>query len=230
MKKVKNTVALLLLFIITVVAVAVPRATEYMRQKKWLSKKVEYRELSAVEHTEITARTVARLCLDNDFANRFLTPAKTPENAENEIKRLLNIIFADKEEVLKILDFSQTENEIYYGCNTVLTKNGNRPVALDFACYTLNNDTVSLQLVYEKKTDTVISVEITTKVAFNSAKKQDTFLKALDLSHYFGDILGLKNNEYYAEIDTKYLPNAITEVVMITEISRKYYNYSEIDG
>lgn len=202
MSKRKNISVVLLILTVTATVMLVPLGINAFNSNS-LTEKTEYWEYDTVNANTITSQQVAELYYTNQLNSGTYSNISTDnENSEfnnikNDVSSLLESFFENEELYVKLQNFADAE---IYSCTkqSILTVANSAPVALNLISFSCWYDGGNIEIVYEEKTLTLISIYCESTVL--SADDSATITN--QISYYYKN-LGLNENQYFCNSDTQ---------------------------
>ena len=196
MNKKKNLSVILLIFAVTAVVVFVPLGINAFNSDSLINK-TDYWQYDTSNVSTITSQQVAGLYYTNQliggtYCNISSDAENTEfENIKNNVSSLLKSVFPNEEVCLA--------DEGIYSCTkqSILTVVNSSPVAFNLVNFNYRHNSGYIEIVYEEKTLTLISVSC-----------ESTDLSADDIENITNQLadyykaLGLNETQYFCSHDT----------------------------
>lgn len=204
MRNGKTVCLFLILLLVTAGMILLPPTLSGQRRAALLTRTV-YREQAVSDRIRVTASQVARLYNTRKigfgpYNSMFLYEADEAQQVRAAAAELLKPFFAEDTAVGKSVLDALEDSEVFYSRNSILINAYDQPVALIFMEVGIRKGGVSVELMYEEKTKTLVRFSYDTPELL--CENEEHGKVALDavmhpVREYYENTLKLGTEDYY---------------------------------
>lgn len=212
MNRIKSTVAVLLLFVITVIVVFGPHIVNRQSDKK-LTEETAYWNYNNQNASKITDKQVAALYyngkIDVDVYDRFDAVYGKNDgtvNIEDSIRKdvliLFDYVFAKNETICACMKEMFGGSDIIFSQTEVLTMIDERPIVLNVVCVIAQTVHGTIEITYEQKSHTLLNFAYYSVFPLDETNSIKSEKLVEIVSRYYTNGLELNNTQFYAYYET----------------------------
>lgn len=209
MRLLKNVCITVLLIALTCATVFTPQVISGQTQNDILKKSFS-RQCYFEKRPDLTSEQVAYFYYNHELSIGYNSSLKINEGEEaDEIRDnlvdVIDLLFSESESVCDLLKDTLARGDIGFFKNSRLIKVDNRPIALSFVSYTVKIDDRKWGILYEEKTNTVISFTCEgVEMTFDNVKDINTCLLDTEqtMRNYYRKHVGTLIDNCYFYVDT----------------------------
>ena len=200
MMKWKNIGFLFLLIVLTVGVFCVPPLISEQREEHLLNE-IVYRDYNASQRPKLTSEQVARLYYNRqiDIKYNSLQNNNDTEKIQKDVVYLSEFLFNKEPAMCESINTILEDKALSYSRSSSLILVDNQPTALNFVSCVVKGNDVVFEIVYEEKTNTIISFWVDSpENPFHSDEEMDSYGASLEslINSYFEEQLHLSRDEY----------------------------------
>lgn len=230
MNRIKSTVAVLLLFVITVIVVFGPHIVNRQSDKK-LTEETAYWNYNNQNAAKITDKQVAALYyngeIDVDMYANFERPVSEEnegqDNNESYIKEdigiLFDTVFKEDETIRSCMKEMISDSAIEYSQTGTLVMVEDRPVVLNFVCVVAQTVHGTIGIAYEQKTHTIIDFYYYSVYPLDETNSIKSEILQSIVKNYYKKQLSLNDKQFYVQYE-KINKNDFEDYYMLFGISQ----------
>lgn len=208
MRILKNISIFFLLIVLTSCVVFGPQLISGQSEEKILNE-IVYRSYSTGNRPKPTSHQVALLYYNREISFEYNLSPEISEDRDDEtvretITELIEMMFGEEEAICDSIKALLTDGNTSYSRHSSLFKIDNQPTALNFASYSIMNESGFFEILYEEKTKTIIRLCCDVwKEEFEAIKDRDLYHeKAVSaIKNYFEKQLELSSGQYLFTAD-----------------------------
>lgn len=213
MRPLKTVCVVFLLIALTCGFVFAPQKISRQKESDVL-KKNYHRQYYSENGPDLTGEQVARLYYNHElnvgYSSSFtISEGEDADNIRDDLIGVIELLFGESEAVRDLFKDVLASGNIGYFKNGRLIKVGSQPVALNFVGCNVRTESGKFEILYEEKTNTVISFSCEgIEITFENAKEIDTcYLNTeLTMRNYYQKHVGFDRESCYFFVD---IPNAL---------------------